>query len=467
MNMKRLAFVIAGVVCMASSTVLAADATIIKGANKDTARAVMVQQSNDIVTKKIFVTGHKNPDTDSICSAIAYAKLQQLQGVDAIPIRAGEINKETAFALNYFHVETPHLVKDFYVKVGDAVHTEIVPLKVTASLKDAVNWFEDHESSVAPVVDNDHFVGVIDRDSLAKMATGAERSTIKKVMHAPAVAFSTKDNGHDVPTDGQYVVVDNGKYVGMVCADYVAAAAKQQVMLVDHNEKKQIIDGIDEAEIVSVVDHHRIGGTLYTTAPVFMLFKPVGCTATIITELYEQAHIDIPKDIAGLLLSAIISDTVLFHSPTCTQQDKDAAVKLAAIADVDVETYGMEMLKAGANVSDLTPEQIASSDMKEFSESGKTFTISQVQVMDTTDLLAQKKVILRALEKMRAAKQYDACFLMITSIADESTYLLFAGNIDDAVSKAFGKNVLDKAVYLPHVMSRKKQILPPILAALK
>ncbi len=423
------------------------------------------------MAKQIFVTGHKSPDTDSICSSIAYAKLQQLQGVDAVPVRAGDINKETAFALDYFHVEAQPLVTDFYVKVGDAVHTEVEALKVSASLKDAANWFAAHESTVAPVADNGNFVGVVDRASLAeefiKTVTGKELSTVKELMHDPDLFFSTKDNGHDVPADGQYAVVDDGKYVGMVCADCIAGVEKQQVMLVDHNEKKQIIDGIDEAEIVSVVDHHRIGGTLDTTAPIFILFKPVGCTATIITELYEQAHIDIPKDIAGLLLSAVISDTVLFRSPTCTQQDKDAAAKLAAIAGVDVETYGMEMLKAGANVSDLTPEQIASSDMKEFSDSGKTFTISQVQVMDTAELLAQKTVLLSALEKMRAAKQYDACFLMITSIIDESTNFIFAGNMDDVVSKAFNKDVLDKEVYLPHVMSRKKQIVPPILAALK
>ena len=467
MNMKKIALILAGVACMAGSTVLAADTTMIKSGNKDNVEAVMVHQSNDIVAKKIFVTGHKSPDTDSICSSIAYAKLQRLQGVDAVPVRAGEINKETAFALNYFHVEAPPLVKDFYVKVGDAVHTDVKALKVSDSLKDAVNWFAVHESSVAPVTDNDNFVGVVDRSSLAKTMTGAERSTVKKLIHDPALIFSTKDNGHDVPADGQYVVVDNGKYIGMVCADYVAAAKKQQVMLVDHNEKKQIIDGIDEAEIVSVVDHHRIGGTLYTTAPVFILFKPVGCTATIITELYEQSHIDIPKNMAGLLLSAVISDTVLFRSPTCTQQDKDAAAKLAAIAGVDVKTYGMEMLKAGNDISDLTPEQLVSNDMKEFFDSGKTFTVSHIQVMDTTDLLAQKTALLRALEKMRAAKRYDACFLMITSINDESTHLLFAGNIDDVVRKAFGKDILDKEVYLPHVMSRKKQIVPPILSALK
>ena len=238
-------------------------------------------------------------------------------------------------------------------------------------------------------------------------------------------------------------------------------------MLVDHNEKKQIIDGIDEAEIISVVDHHRIGGTLATEGPIFILFQPVGCTATIVTSLYEQANIAIPKEIAGLLLSAVISDTVLFRSPTCTQQDRETAEKLAAIAGVDLQAYGMDMLKAGANVSDLTPDQIAQNDMKEFSDGSVTFTISQVQVMDTTDLLEQKQVLLNALEKMRSAKNYAASFLMITSIIDESTNLIFAGNMDAVVGKAFAKDVLDKEVYLPGVMSRKKQIVPQILAALK
>ncbi len=423
------------------------------------------------MTKQIFVTGHKSPDTDSICSSLAFAKLQQLKGVDAAAIRAGEINKETAFALDYFHVEPQPLVTDFYVKVGEAVHTDVAALDSTASLKDAAAWFAAHDSEIAPVADKGNFVGVIDRASLAeefiKTVAGEELVTLFSLILDAAAVFSTSDNGHDIPAEGKYPVVDNGKYVGMVCADCVAAVPKRQVMLVDHNEKKQIIDGIDEADIISVVDHHRIGGTLATEGPIFILFKPVGCTATIITELYEQAQIAIPKDIAGLLLSAIISDTVLFRSPTATPQDKETAAKLAAIAGVDVEAYGMDMLKAGANVSDLTPEQIAQSDMKEFSDSGKTFTISQVQVMDTSDLLKQKTVLLSALEKMRAAKQYDASFLMVTSIIDESTNLLFAGNMDDTVSQAFAKDVLDKEVYLPGVMSRKKQIVPPILAALK
>lgn len=423
------------------------------------------------MTKKIFVTGHKSPDTDSICSAIAFAKLLQLQGKDTAAIRAGEINKETAFALDYFHVSSPQLVHDFYVKIGDAVRTDMEALKISASLKDAAKWFAAHTSDIAPVVDNDQFVGILDKavlaDQFIKTVNGEELSTVKSLTHDPELFFQTEDDGHDVPATGKYVVVDNGKYVGMVCADCVAHVEKQPVFLVDHNEAKQIIDGIDEADIVGVVDHHRIGGTLSTSGPIFILIKPVGCTATIITTLYEQAGITIPKDVAGLLLSAVISDTVLFRSPTCTSEDKEMAQKLGVIAGVDVEAYGIEMLKAGANVSDLTPEQIAQNDMKEFTGGGKTFTISQVQVMDTADLLSQKTVLVSALDKMRESHSYDASFLMITSIIDESTNLIFVGNMEDTVSAAFGKDILDKEVYLPNVMSRKKQIVPPILDALK
>ena len=420
-----------------------------------------------IVAKQIFVTGHKSPDTDSICSSIAYAKLKQLQGIDAAPIRAGEPNKETAFALDYFHVAPQPLVKDFYVKVSEAVHTDVKALPVSASLKDAAKWFASHASDVAALVVVLFLVPLQLADEFVKTVMGEELSTVKALTHDPELFFKPTDNGHDVPAEGKYAVVENGKYVGMICADCIAAAEKQQVILVDHNEKKQIIDGIDEAEIIGVVDHHRIGGTLETAGPISILFKPVGCTATIVTELYEQAKVAIPKDIAGLLLSAVISDTVLFRSPTCTPQDRETAEKLANIAGVDMEKYGMEMLKAGANVSDLTPDQIVHNDMKEFSSGNTTFTVAQVQVMDTTDLLNQKQVLLNALEKLRAEHNYAASFLMITSIIDESTNLIFAGNMDDIVSSAFGKDVLDKEVYLPKVMSRKKQVIPPILSAMK
>ena len=186
----------------------------------------------------------------------------------------------------------------------------------------------------------------------------------------------------------------------------------------------------------------------------------------MVTALYEEAGISIPQNMAGLLLSAIISDTVLFRSPTCTAEDKAAAEKLAAVAGVDIKAYGMEMLKAGANVSDLSPDEIVRNDMKEFNGNGQTFTVAQVQVMDTTDLLDQKQTLLNALEKLRADNDYLASFLMITSIIDEATNLIFAGNMDGVVGKAFAKDVLGNEVYLPGVMSRKKQVIPQILSSL-
>ena len=167
------------------------------------------------MAKQIFVTGHKNPDTDSICSSIAFAKLQQLKGVDAVAVRAGDINKETAYALDYFHVEAQPLVKDFYVKVGEAVRKDVEALPYSASLKDAAKWFADHDSDVAPVAENGNFAGVLYKSSLAgefvKTVLGEELSTVKSLVQDAATVFSTSDNGHDVPAEGRYVVVDDGK----------------------------------------------------------------------------------------------------------------------------------------------------------------------------------------------------------------------------------------------------------------
>jgi manganese-dependent inorganic pyrophosphatase len=411
--------------------------------------------------KHIFVTGHKSPDTDSICSSIAYARLKQLMNIDAVAIRGGEINKETEFALDYFKVPVQPLVKSFYITVGEAVDTSVPALPLQASLKDAAQWFDANDLPFAPVADGKTFSGILDKtvfaDEFINNILGRELGTVASLVADPAVMYKGSDLAHDVK-DGVHVVVEDGQYMGVISRAALDKVEKQQVILVDHNEKKQIIDGIEEAEIIENIDHHRIGGDISTEGPIFILVKPVGCTGTIVTQLYQQNQVAIPLEIAGLLLSAIISDTVLFRSPTCTEQDKEAAAALAAIAGVKIEEYGMAMLKAGANVSDMSPDEIAHNDMKEFSENGQVISISQVQVMDTQDLLDQKDILLNAMEKMRAGAQYNGTFLMITSIIDESTNLLFAGNMDDVVNKAFSKEVISKEVYLPNVMSRKKQI---------
>ena len=304
----------------------------------------------------VLVAGHKNPDTDSISSAIGYAKFKQLSGIEVMAVRAGEINKETQYALNYFKVPAPPLVKAF--------------------------------------------------------------------------------------------------------------EEKQHVILVDHNESKQAIDGLEKAEIIEIIDHHRLGG-ISTEKPLFIHFEPIGSTATLVANMYWQHQFEIPKDISGLLLSAIISDTVLFRSSTSTAKDRATAVKLAAIADVNIQKYGLEMLTAGADVSDQTPDQIVGNDLKVFEVQGKMISISQVEVMSSGELLAQKEQLLQALEKLRATARYEASFLMVTNIMEESTHLLFQGNADDIVWKAFGKKTEHHEVFLPNVMSRKNQVAPPILAALK
>lgn len=303
---------------------------------------------------KVFVTGHKNPDTDSICSALSYAALKQAQGVEAVAVRLGEVNKETQYALDYFQVEAPELIAS----------------------------------------------------------------------------------------------VDE----------------KQAVMLVDHNEPAQSVDGLDKAELLEIVDHHRLGG-LNTANPIFVHIEPVGCTATIITKMFDCQKVELPKKVAGLLLSAIVSDTVLFKSPTCTEQDKAAAEKLAVIAGVNLKEYGMAMLKAGADLGDLTPAQIAKTDSKPFSFGNYKAIVAQISVMDTADILAKKAELVAAMQELCQNEGYDMSLLMVTDIMEESTELVFVGEPKQLIADAFGKDASGDSIYLPGVMSRKKQIVPQLTEA--
>ena len=303
---------------------------------------------------KVFITGHKNPDTDSICSALSYAALKQAQGVEAVAVRLGEVGKEAQYALDYFQVEAPELI---------------------ASVEE-----------------------------------------------------------------------------------------KQAVMLVDHNEPAQSVDGLDKAELLETVDHHRLGG-LNTANPIFVHIEPVGCTATIITKMFDCQKVELPKKIAGLLLSAIVSDTVLFKSPTCTEQDKAAAEKLAVIAGVNLKEYGMAMLKAGADLGDLTPAQIAKTDSKPFSFGKYKAIVAQISVMDTADILAKKAELVAAMQELCQNEGYDMSLLMVTDIMEESTELVFVGEPKQLIADAFGKDASGDSIYLPGVMSRKKQIVPQLTEA--
>lgn len=307
---------------------------------------------------KVYVTGHKSPDTDSIAAATSYSYLKRQLGMDAVAARAGEPNKETKFALDYFKVEAPVLL-----------------------------------TNVARKSESDE---------------------------------------------------------------------KTKIILVDHNESKQCVDGIKDADVLELIDHHRLGD-FETESPIFILIRPVGCVNTVIYGLYKQNGVKPSREVAGMMLSAIISDTVLFRSPTCTEEDKKAVKELAEIAGVDYEKYGMDMLKAGADISDYPAEKLAHNDTKEFEAGGKTFSCGQISVMDVDPINAKKADIMKALEATKAEKNYEASYLMVTNILTEDTFLWFTKGAEEAAEKAFGKKAEDGMVYLPKVMSRKKQVAPFLL----
>lgn len=238
----------------------------------------------------------------------------------------------------------------------------------------------------------------------------------------------------------------------------------EAVMLVDHNEPQQSLDNIDEFEILSVVDHHRIAN-FETAGPLYYRAEPVGCTNTIIFKIYKEHGIDVPKDIAGLMLSAIISDTLLFKSPTCTAEDERAAQELAEIAEVDLHAYGMKMLKAGTNVNSKSAQDILNGDAKSFEMGDKTVRIGQVNVVDVQELLQRKDELIELAEKNNVAEGYDLTLLLITNILESDTVGLVVGSGIETVEAAFNQTVNDYQIKLPGVVSRKKQVVPPLTDA--
>lgn len=238
----------------------------------------------------------------------------------------------------------------------------------------------------------------------------------------------------------------------------------EAVMLVDHNEPQQSLDNIDEFEILSVVDHHRIAN-FETAGPLYYRAEPVGCTNTIIFKIYKEHGIDVPKDIAGLMLSAIISDTLLFKSPTCTAEDERAAQELAEIAEVDLHAYGMKMLKAGTNVNSKSDQDILNGDAKSFEMGDKTVRIGQVNVVDVQELLQRKDELIGLAEKNNVAEGYDLTLLLITNILESDTVGLVVGSGIETVEAAFNETVNDYQIKLPGVVSRKKQVVPPLTEA--
>ena len=258
----------------------------------------------------------------------------------------------------------------------------------------------------------------------------------------------------------------DGNYIGMISRRNLLNLRKRRLILVDHNEASQTVDGIAFADILEIIDHHRIG-TLETLEPVYFRNQPVGCTATIIYQMFEENHVEIPKQIAGLLCSAIISDTLMFRSPTCTQMDEHTCRKLAKIANIDIEAYAIAMFNAGSKLMNETDEEIFYQDYKVFSSENLKFGIGQITAFNSTMLDAVKPRILKYMESIYNQSEADMLFFMLTNIFKESTELLYYGkNSEELLEKAFKLDeVSGGSINLPGVVSRKKQILPMIVSA--
>ena len=303
----------------------------------------------------ILVFGHKNPDTDTICSAITYAELKNKLGKNVKAVRLGEINEETKYALNYFKVEKPELVEN---------------------------------------------------------------------------------------------------------------VAGKEIILVDHNERTQTAEGFEEAKVLELIDHHRISN-FNVDEPLYARLEPVGCTATIILKLFKENNLVPSKETAGLMLSAIISDTLLFKSPTCTECDVKAGKELSEIAGVNTDEYGLEMLKAGTALGDKSEAELLNMDMKIFEIDGAKIGVAQVNTVNESEVLERKEKLLVEIDNIIAKEGLKFFMFAITNILSNDSVALVSGDGNDIIEKAFGEKVDSNLVTLKGVVSRKKQIIPPLTKAIQ
>ncbi len=546
-----------------------------------------------VINNKIYVVGHKNPDTDSICSAIAYADLRtKITGEEHNARRAGHLNEETQYVLEYFDVKAPALLTDLRVQVKDVALRELEGIKGSVSIKTAWAKMKEESIKTLPITRNEKLEGLItigdiatsymdvydssilsmartqyrniastvdgeilignEHSYLLKGKVGIMSSSRKQVadfveendlviignrteaqqlaidlnvgcmvicsntevpeqileqarekqiviittphdtftvarlinQSIPVRHFMTKreklivfkmrdyvDDAKDVMLKVRYrdfPVVDNkGNFLGFISRRRLLNCRKKQVILVDHNEKNQAVDGIEQADVLEIIDHHRLS-SIETMAPVYFRNQPVGCTATIVYQMYQENGVKVPKTIAGLLCSAIISDTLMFRSPTCTPLDEASARQLAEIAEVDIEMLAQAMFRAGSNLKGKSAEEICFLDFKQFTVNDTVFGVGQVNSMSADELKEIKKKVVPHLEKARKNHSLNMIFFMLTNILTESSELICAGpEAREKLISAFDLRQEMEELHLKGVVSRKKQLVPALVEALQ
>ena len=530
----------------------------------------------------ILIFGHKNPDTDSICSSIATAYLKNACGIKAIPYRLGKINKETKFVLNKFGIKKPELLTTVSAQISDLTHVKKEVINTDNSIQEALEIMTKENFSSFPVVDeNKHLKSLIHisdvantylkidysdlfskysttYENLLKVLNGkiisgiyptgkiktnlkavSELDTIEKgdivittsmadridrcikaeakviivcckedhyisprvtsecaIMLVNHSLFKTmslisqsisveailenrnfhsfkkedflheiKDIMKDSPQTNFPVINDDGTVYGTIRTKNLINFTRKKVVLVDHNEFSQSVEGISDAQILQVIDHHKFAN-FQTADPVKITAEAVGCSSTIVYSLFKQEGIEPSKEIAGIMLSAIISDTLLFRSPTCTDRDIKTAHELAKIAGIkDVHKYGMEMLVAGTSFDDNTPSEILNLDKKQFNMGDVNIAVAQVNTVDVASILNTKSEFKTAILEEIKQNKYDLFIFVITDIINSDSQILTYGEKTNIVELAFNGTLKENEMTLKGVVSRKKQILPFLMAA--
>ena len=541
---------------------------------------------------KVVVIGHRNPDTDSICSAIAYAELKnRTSTLVCEPRRAGKMNQETEFVLKKFGVTPPRMCTDVNPKIRDVDYREMPGIPGSTSLRKAWEIMRDQQIDTLSITSADNELeGIITVKDLATAnmdvfdtaVLAKSRTSYKNILETlngtmvvgnadavcttghikigtatPEMLESSVEKGDIVilsnryesqlcaiekeaslliicngakvgrtiqriadetgvaimttPVDtyaagklisqcapiSYYMTRDNilkftlvtpvadvlrvmakvrhryfpildeeGKYCGMVSRRNVIALRKRRIILVDHNEATQAVEGFDQAEILEIIDHHRIG-SLETSGPVYFRNQPVGCTATIITQMYDENGVDIPPQIAGLLLAAILSDTLAFRSPTCTPVDENTAKRLAKIAGVDIEEFSTEMFEAGEKLDGKTPEEVFLQDFKVFMCGDIRFGVAQGSYMTRKNLLAAEALLQPYLEEARNKQNVEDIYMLLTDVPKEESVVISDGRYaSEVLSDGFETQPAEDGSFtLPGVVSRKKQFIPALMTA--
>ncbi|NFO87501.1 putative manganese-dependent inorganic diphosphatase [Clostridium botulinum] len=539
----------------------------------------------------VYVTGHKNPDSDSICAAYGYAALKnKISNIEAIPVRLGNVNRETQFILDYFGVEAPKYLETVKLKVEDLKIDNLDPIPPTFPLRGAWNIMRDNHLKALPIADkNGCLIGVIsisnltsaymdiwDNNILAKSNTSIENiletldakaiyidenvktfpgkitvtamqpDSLREIINQCDIAivgdrhdvqeellnigtsliiitgsntlpseliFKARENGvtvistpHDSFTASRLIVqsipveyvmakenlvsfstddlVDDikgvmaetkyhcypvtnieGKVMGTISRYHLISDHKKKVIQVDHNEKGQSVNGLDDAEIIEIIDHHRVAD-IQTSNPIYFRNEPIGSTSSIVAKCYFESDIQPSKEVAGLLCGAIISDTLLFRSPTCTEQDKIICLRLAEIAGINIDEFAKEMFKAGTSLKGKSVAEIFNQDFKPFSIADSKIGVAQVNTMDIDGFMPLKDEMLNYMSKQAEENNFDVVMLLLTDILNEGSQILVAGPKPEIVEKAFKIELYNCMTFLPGVLSRKKQVVPPLTTTL-